>query len=55
VTLSIDGTVAARAEGVTRRLANEFPVRIGGKAVGRAGHDDQYHGRLDDVFLTITR
>ena len=55
VALHIDGTVAAQKHGATGRIANAAPVRIGGKAVGHAGDDDQFHGRLDNVFLRITR
>jgi hypothetical protein len=55
VSLIVDGRLAARANGATGRVANAVPVRVGGKAVGRAGGNDQYHGHLDNVFLNITR
>jgi hypothetical protein len=55
VTLRLDGALVAQAKGATGSLSNAVPVRIGGKAVGRAGADDQYHGHLDNVFLSIIR
>jgi hypothetical protein len=45
----------AQANGATGRVANAIPVRIGGKAVGPAGDNDQYHGDMDNVFLKIIR
>lgn len=40
-----------RAAGETGTVANEWPIRIGSPGVGE--DDDQFHGRVDDVFLTI--
>jgi hypothetical protein len=55
VSLRVDGALVAQAKGETGSVSNAVPVRIGGKAVGRAGADDQYHGHLDNVFLSIVR
>lgn len=55
VTLRIDGKVAARAEGRIGRVTTSAPVRIGGKSVGKASDNDQYHGTLDNVYLKINR
>ena len=47
----VDGiTTSVRAASV-RALFNPAPVRLGGPGLGVG--DDQYHGRLDDVFLRI--
>jgi hypothetical protein len=53
--LRVDGMLVARGRGATGRVANAAPVKIGGKAVGRGVGNDQYHGRLDNVFMTIRR
>ena len=55
VSLWIDGAVAAQKTGRTGRVANSAPVRIGAKALASGGGNDQYHGRLDSVFLKIDR
>lgn len=55
VTLRIDGKVAARGEGRIGRVTTSAPVRIGGKSVGKASDNDQYHGALDNVYLKINR
>jgi len=52
VLLRVDGKVRARVRGATGWLANESPVRIGGKKV-TSGPNDQYRGRLDNVFVRI--
>jgi hypothetical protein len=52
VILRVDGVVRGRARGVTGRLANEAPIRVGGLKVAGA-NNDQYHGRLDNVFINI--
>jgi hypothetical protein len=55
VTLQVDGDTVARADGPTVWLASSAPVRLGGKAAGAAGENDQYHGDLDSPFLRIYR
>lgn len=46
----VDGLTTSVAASF-RALANTAPVQLGGP--GLAAGDDQYHGRLDDVFLRI--
>jgi hypothetical protein len=55
VKVRVDGRTVAEASGPTGWLASSAPVRIGGKAVGSAGQNDQFHGDLDSVFLTFLR
>lgn len=55
VNVRVDGVTVAQATGPIGRVANSAPVRIGGKAVGPAADNDQYHGDLDSVFLRINR
>jgi hypothetical protein len=55
VTLRIDGRHAVTVDGRIGRITTTAPVRIGGKGVGAASGNDQYHGSLDNVFLTIDR
>ncbi len=52
--LSIDGKIRARATGGVGLVANDAPVRVGGKKVIR-GPNEQYHGKLDSVFVSIQR
>lgn len=52
VTIEVDGT-ADREAGRTGSVRNSWPVRIGGPGVGEG--DDQFHGRIDDVYLRIAR
>jgi hypothetical protein len=52
VTITVDGHRTRSAASVPR-IANDSPVRIGGP--GLSGGDDQFHGRVDDVFLTLGR
>ena len=52
VTIEVDGT-ADREAGRTGSVSNGWPVRIGGPGVGEG--DDQFHGRIDDVYLRIAR
>jgi hypothetical protein len=52
VTIEVDGTVDRKAAGIGS-VSNGWPVRIGGPGVGE--HDDQFHGRIDDVYLRISR
>lgn len=53
VTLWIDGVLRGTTVGKIGRIVNNAPVRIGGKAVGSASDNDQYHGDLDSVFLRV--
>jgi hypothetical protein len=50
ISIDVDGTVAHR-KGATGSVTNQWPLRIGSPGVG--DHDDQFHGRIDDVFLRI--
>lgn len=40
-----------RTAGQTGSVTNDWPIRIGSPGVGK--DDDQFHGRVDDVFLTV--
>ena len=52
LSISVDGAVeATRAIPMDLTVANDVPLRIGGKGTG--GANDQFHGELDDVFLTV--
>lgn len=55
ISLYIDGKVDASKVGPTGGISNNAPVRFGAKDLGKAGSDDQYHGRLDSMFLKIDR
>lgn len=55
ISLIVDGTVDASETAATGGLSNTAPIRIGTKNVGSAGDDDQFHGRIDSVFLKIDR
>jgi hypothetical protein len=50
LTIRVDDTVD-RVEGQTGSVDNEWPVRVGSPGVD--DDDDQFHGRIDDVFLRI--
>jgi hypothetical protein len=51
VILRVDGRTVARKGGRTGFIANAAPVRVGGQSLG---HDnDEYHGVLDNVFVSI--
>ena len=50
VEIEVDGTVD-REDGETGSVDSEWPLRIGSPGVG--DQDDQFHGRIDDVFLRI--
>jgi hypothetical protein len=50
VTIQVDGTVDRR-RGETGTVANRWPIRVGSPGAGE--RDDQFHGRVDDVFLDI--
>lgn len=52
LTLRVDGVVRARVTiPATLAIANDDPLRLGGKGVGPG--NDQFHGILDDVYVTI--
>lgn len=55
ISLFVDGNLDASKTAGTGRLSNNAPVRIGSKSVGSAGGNDQFHGRVDSVFLKIDR
>jgi len=50
VTIRVDDT-EDRTDGRTGSVDNKWPVRVGSPGVGDG--DDQFHGRLDDIFLRI--
>lgn len=50
VSIRVDDTVD-REDGQTGSVDNQWPIRVGSPGVG--DDDDQFHGRLDDVFLRI--
>ena len=50
VTIEVDGVVD-RIDGETGSVDSEWPIRIGSPGLG--DQDDQFHGRIDDVFLRI--
>ena len=50
LSIHVDDTVD-RVPGRTGSVSNQWPVRVGSPGVG--DQDDQFHGRLDDVFLRI--
>jgi hypothetical protein len=52
ISIRVDDTVDRRS-GRTGPVVNPSPVRVGSPGVG--DQDDQFHGRLDDVFLWIDR
>ena len=55
ISVIVDGTVDASETAPTGGISNRAPVRIGSKSVGSAGDNDQFHGRIDSVFLKIDR
>ena len=50
VSIEVDGELG-REEGATGSVTNDSPIRIGAPGVGE--DDDQFHGRVDDVFLFV--
>jgi Concanavalin A-like lectin/glucanases superfamily len=48
IEIDVDGTVD-REEGATGSVVSDWPLRVGSPGVG--DEDDQFHGRIDDVFL----
>lgn len=55
LSLYIDGNRDQTATGPTGRISNTAPVKIGAKALGSAGGNDQYHGKIDNTYVTIDR
>jgi concanavalin A-like lectin/glucanase superfamily protein len=52
VTISIDGAVSGRQDVPSAlSITNREPLRIGGK--GTSPNNDQFHGAIDDVFVTL--
>jgi hypothetical protein len=50
LTIEVDGK-ARTAQGKIGPVTSEWPVRIGAPGLGE--HDDQFHGRIDDVYLKV--
>jgi hypothetical protein len=50
LTIEVDGK-GRTAHGKIGPVASEWPVRIGAPGLGE--HDDQFHGRIDDVYLKV--
>ena len=50
VAITVDG-VLERLDGGQGSVDNEFAIRIASPGLGEA--DDQFHGRIDDVFVSI--
>lgn len=50
LSIDVDDTMD-RVDGRTGSVSNDWPVRVGSPGVG--DQDDQFHGRVDDVFLRI--
>ncbi len=50
VEIEVDGVVD-REDGETGSVDSEWPIRIGSPGLGE--QDDQFHGRIDDVYLRI--
>jgi hypothetical protein len=50
ISISVDG-IERRRDGRTGSVSNPWPVRIGSPGTG--DDDDQYHGRIDDVFVRV--
>jgi Concanavalin A-like lectin/glucanases superfamily len=52
--LFVDGKLKASSTTTyTGAITSTSPLKIGGRAVGHAGSNDQFHGDLDNVFLHI--
>jgi hypothetical protein len=50
ISISVDGTVDEKP-GQTGSVTNDWPLRIGAPGVNEG--DDQFHGRVDDVFVLV--
>lgn len=54
--LWVDGKLKAQSKTIrSGKIINKYPVKVGGRAVGRAGRNDQFHGDIDNVFLHIAK
>ena len=52
LTVIVDGAVAGRVDvPVELSIVNADPLRVGGKGI--SANNDQFHGALDDVFVSI--
>jgi hypothetical protein len=52
LTITVDGAVAGQAKvPASLSIVNNDPLRIGGKGI--SANNDQFHGALDDVFVSI--
>jgi Concanavalin A-like lectin/glucanases superfamily len=51
VSIEVDGN-ERRKHGETGSVANDAPIRVGAPGVGE--EDDQFHGRIDDVYLLMS-
>jgi hypothetical protein len=51
VAVWIDGKRAGSVAGVTGRIRNDGPVKIGGKKINPG--NKQFHGRIDNVYLRL--
>jgi hypothetical protein len=52
LTITVDGAVAGQARvPASLSIVNNDPLRIGGKGI--SANNDQFHGALDDVFVSI--
>jgi hypothetical protein len=51
VSIEVDGD-ERRKHGETGSVANDAPIRVGAPGVGE--EDDQFHGRIDDVYLLMS-
>ena len=50
LSIEVDGSVD-RVPGASGSVSNSQPINVGSPGVG--DRDDQFHGRIDDVFLEI--
>jgi hypothetical protein len=50
-TVWVDGKRAGTVKGLTGRIANDSPIKIGGKKL--AAGNKQFRGRVDNVFLRL--
>lgn len=53
-TLLVDGVVQGTATIRVGQIANKEAVTVGGRAVGHRASNDQYHGNVDNVFLSVS-
>jgi Concanavalin A-like lectin/glucanases superfamily len=54
--LWVDGKLKAQSKTVrSGKIISKYPVKVGARAVGHAGRNDQFHGDLDNVFLHIAK